>query len=1314
MALDSVNCFTRSPLFHDYPWRSDSFIDGTWANDASKVDQFKNFAKFLEKLDQNAFPRADSLDYDKATLRALLGLPNVHNIQVQGIGLNSKAVYACWTTLLRFQVLDLLLSVRNGVSDVPSPVCPPPTGEGPSSLLKALAKWPEHLQMLKKARSTEKKKREKTATQTPAQVEEDEDVNTTFEAIAPVQVLSGMRGRTLTSKTYKNIQAMGAALMWVMESRALPDEVWPGNKFVAETYTGMNDSAKGKLRRMFNDLTLTDLLRPLSYGLNYAFVAVFCNFDLQNPYGNLLSQYQARSFIGRYRTARLAHVEDAIISVIRLVAIGETAESAMDAFFEPAMELIPSDEAGDTSLFDVPEDVAVPNSSSPPLPLPPPPPTAPAPSSPTAPAASSHVVPSLAPVATLPAPAAPTPDRQRGPIRPRTFPPRLALPSSVQLRSNRTLAVGLATGLCQGISHPGSAPQNQAPASLGDASLGDDGLYHFPSLIWSVTSCTQPGDTEREKDSVPDRVPPSPSADVTMTSAENFDSRDEEVAHEMETVTDDNAPAKLPATPPTLSSSVDHALPTVEDATLLEIPEQPPSTLPDLGGHERGLIDGDTLTAANGEDIGEKTCGPTTKGHQANMDEDVSMDPGSPLASLTPSVGHSSEDELEENSLDVEVGKVGKVGESCKLRQSSRLLAAAEKAAEKAETEKPSTSGSCASEKPRTSGACASGSRTKRKASEQQTDSRPKKAKIDHLAALRPDLSEVEKDPPKKSDRTLTMHGYRPAGDSLRTADVKLHVISEHAERPMLEGLQQSMDAINNTCVRNGKHFRHHVPGKLPTRPPAADEFDLYVIGLKDWTNLSSSERVALWGTGCDIYVAGLTIGDPYTDVGERLRCLHRLDEPMEVQVPGLRKPVYDTEDVSNDDEEDDGDGGDYTKINRTTTLRTFLEHAEREDGIVLNALKLPSSNSTQNNPLSGTGLDLEDVAYRQTKGIATFATEALPIEQLYWEIAGTAHTVTLRHYDPTGTRIHVRGPGEKLWPRRRNQDVEDAGAFQDWDPDKPDFSSVRYEGIVLPPEGGTLLMQSKEHIVIGLAPEEDGLTPQIDPLKATLVTGGHFFAASTMRHSLCVHLHLVMMEHVLTNVDADGQWKIFVRICAFWLNVTQNCPHEDRQSLRAYIPRLDEDDARGWTDIICLACVILLATCFDKRHYQTTGVPDIEMLQREQVCKMYKDWRQWFSQNYTGIRDGTQIDWEEDVFSPLLLHLAGILLDYHEREAISESSGYDVLLSVPHAELKSHVRNALQKYRSGLGARLDRYKIGHTRFFLFAGSDIRVSRHNV
>jgi hypothetical protein len=102
--------------------------------------------------------------------------------------------------------------------------------------------------------------------------------------------------------------------------------------------------------------------------------------------------------------------------------------------------------------------------------------------------------------------------------------------------------------------------------------------------------------------------------------------------------------------------------------------------------------------------------------------------------------------------------------------------------------------------------------------------------------------------------------------------------------------------------------------------------------------------------------------------------------------------------------------------------------------------------------------------------------------------------------------------------------------------------------------------MQHKEHIVIGLAPEQvdkhraDGQgntvptapTPQPPgsvskaALHATLVTRGHLFAALTIIPSLCIHLHLVMLEHVLTNVEHDRQWQIFVRICAFWLNLTE------------------------------------------------------------------------------------------------------------------------------------------------------------------------------
>jgi hypothetical protein len=79
--------------------------------------------------------------------------------------------------------------------------------------------------------------------------------------------------------------------------------------------------------------------------------------------------------------------------------------------------------------------------------------------------------------------------------------------------------------------------------------------------------------------------------------------------------------------------------------------------------------------------------------------------------------------------------------------------------------------------------------------------------------------------------------------------------------------------------------------------------------------------------------------------------------------------------------------------------------------------------------------------------------------------------------------------------------------------------------------------MQNVEHIVLGLAPSvvsnsDGGLT-------ATWVTGGHYFVATRMRPALSVHLHLVMLEHVLTNVMHDAQWQILVRICAFWLDLT-------------------------------------------------------------------------------------------------------------------------------------------------------------------------------
>ncbi|KAJ7813788.1 hypothetical protein B0H14DRAFT_3477564 [Mycena olivaceomarginata] len=291
-----------------------------------------------------------------------------------------------------------------------------------------------------------------------------------------------------------------------------------------------------------------------------------------------------------------------------------------------------------------------------------------------------------------------------------------------------------------------------------------------------------------------------------------------------------------------------------------------------------------------------------------------------------------------------------------------------------------------------------------------------------------------------------------------------------------------------------------------------------------------------------------MTVGKLDASVEDCMSILHRLDDEIEVQVCGLRKPPK------------QGYRGvtDYSDINRTTTLRRFLEHAKAEDPLVLNALKLPSSHTPHENPLVGSGFDLEDIAYRQTAGLPSFGSESPPNEKKCFDIMGTDGTLTLGHLDAAGgTQVSPNGPGDKFWIFKRDDadSVNNGFAFQSWDPDCPDFKSGRFEGILLPPRGGTLLMQNVEHIVLGLAPSVAGI----------------ILFATRMRPALSVHLHLVMLEHVLTNVMHDAQWQILVRICAFWLDLTSVRPWADVAVFAPYLPILGRKSATGWMDIVLL-----------------------------------------------------------------------------------------------------------------------------------------------
>ncbi|KAJ7603606.1 hypothetical protein DFH06DRAFT_1350064 [Mycena polygramma] len=1162
--------FTQSILFRNFPWYSKHLAEDTWRD--AELNGQNDFLQTMKRIDTEGYPPIN-YKVDDREFRDLLSLSS---FDFSSQAAPSTAAYACWTTLLRFQILDLFLSMY-GVSTEVTPKRPPPQGKAPIALLRALAKWPSHLKTLEAQISQ---------LILPSEQDVQEKGPLALERVfASIVALLDMPSQTILQKTEKNLQAMGAAMAWIILCDAMPYDIH-GRHLVTSGVEGLPDFFQVKLK----SFTVKELLQPLSFGVNSSLLVAACNMNLSNSHGSIPTQYQMRSFLGRCRTPKLAHVERAFFDTVLALSAGKPVRTALIEHLCPALSVAPDGQSADTRLFldgesgagfihtPVPQDVPE--------------------------------LETMSPKACIPLDST----------------PQACIPMNSTQAEHRT----------PGMPMDNTSSLDEMPNRDEDSGSSSAELQAMGPNSGLLPSMRQEPPPEGMDMILGASVAPVQLSDSLMTS----------------TSTDKDSSSNASAQGSAIDIPVDSMQPCLKtsgDVIMSDSPLSSPALSAEDDGDPRDVVE-------------------------------IVVEKNPPLT-----------------------------------RRSVRL-----KGGKSSDFNPPEEAG-----------------RKRKRPVEQSQPKIPKKKRktCSHhkdykQLNLAPCLCPVEADPPERSRKPIRMSGYRPDGVSKREFDLVLHTATEHVERPMLEGIQRSMNAFDEKYLKgDGPRFRHHIDGILPTGPAANDEYDLYVIDVKQWDTLSSSDRVALWGTGCDIFITGLGVTGPHVDVEEKLSTLHRLDQPMEVQVPGLRNPVSDGDEID----------GDYTQCIRTTTLRTVLHHAKRADGLVLNGLQLPASHTVQPNPLAGrqvfnllmcsptnvviivlSGLDLEDVAYRQTlKLYERFRNEHLPIEQEYWQIFGTAHTLSISHLDMAATRITVVGPGEKLWMRRLrlHRDIGDSYAFSTWDPDKPDLTG-RYEGVILSPGAGTLLMQdATEHIVVGLTPSSDSnaassSTIQTNPqLMATLITGGHFVAASTIRNSLCTLLHLVMMEYVLTNVEHDGRWQIFGRISAFWMDLTSKRPVTDRDTLRAYIPRLSDTTAEGWMDIICVACVMVLATPFDRRHY-SGKIPSRELNDRTVVHDTYKEWRQWFAKSFVGTRNGVAIDWERDVFSRVLLNLALVLTRYHKREYVQDSP--DLLLCQKNNALAKQVKFVLDEYSSELGpeflqrlAEEDESK----RFFLLDGHEIAIYR---
>lgn len=195
-------------------------------------------------------------------------------------------------------------------------------------------------------------------------------------------------------------------------------------------------------------------------------------------------------------------------------------------------------------------------------------------------------------------------------------------------------------------------------------------------------------------------------------------------------------------------------------------------------------------------------------------------------------------------------------------------------------------------------------------------------------------------------------------------------------------------------------------------------------------------------------------------------------------------------------------------------------------------------------------------------------------------------------------------------------------------------------------------MQPGRNHLVVGAPPVCNGPSDLNTGMAGTLTTGEQFFCARTMRNAMCILLHLIMVQHILTNADHVGLWEVFVRITAFWLNMTRGtflrtrkwirsdaiivCVEgrvEELRVLEAYLPDLTGPGAPGWIEIIYLSSIIELLPAIDLRHYDNTPCKTEELQEQEATQQMYAGWQAWFASQYVCKKDGIEVDMKSEIF---------------------------------------------------------------------------------
>ncbi|KAF7345498.1 hypothetical protein MVEN_01568300 [Mycena venus] len=1227
---------TETPLFRQTCWRTQALLDGSWAHlppDALGNDHAK-FLAALKEMDAVAVPQSSIPGNDDSDFRVALRLdPGTKQSSYN----NGRAL--AWACLVHFQVLDLILATNFQRLTQPAVVTPihPSLNEATAALrlIKPLCGWTTHVKGFIEELNHDD----------GAPGEEIQLPSSVVESLAPVLAFSKIDNKTRKAKALKNLQAIAAGLVWVLELGSENAPLLTNQKKLAiaplrpipERYTNLaastNEAAKA-VRGL--KTTPANLLRPLSYVLNSTLALIFCDQDLSTMHVDMdIEQEIAHCLlVAGPRPKSLLYVEEYAYGLIRASSGKLSAERIAvenKQYLAGMPGIAPQDadifcgirdryknSASQARMMHLPTTVFRPSTSGFPFLI------WPRPEGRIARALSQ--APSLDLSEMVLVSDLPVSDAHLF----RAQPP----PTAIDLAQSTPLASEIPILAAPQFDSAVSTTHN-APATANKAANTANG-----SAVNGVQNQATDTDTAVSDKSRGFAVNTGPMESLQPSSSggDGFDAIIGTGSKETSTL----------------------EVPTRDTAEPIE------------------------KLAAGKDNEAQEHIGATAN---INASDSTSAKSGSSQAGTEPLPSSTDGTAADNNvkSIDQRLESSTAMDLDTQLRRSARVKAAHENPPEATQLVPPTAS------KPlKRRGPTGSNRMSVKKAKVMDNDETDINAElessddmeVDNAEDLEsvgesetPNLTSIDVDEIERCETPFRVSALLPDGNSRTEFAYFGHPASRETEYKLLFDVNQSATALPNSSLQ--------------------------FFSLAEWDGMPNTARVQSWKSGRDIYISGLRAGPKLHDIAavyDELTIFNRMDAPIDVQVQAKR--IFPGDDLNA--------GVDYTKSIYTTTLDTMVDHATRSDGLVLNALNLPGGHFIHTNPLLGTGFDLDMTAYTKTNGLPGFKIKYPPYEETYFRLFGLTHALSMFHIDIAMTWIYVAGPGDKFWvcscSQNGGDDLTDSHDFDNWDPDRVSLHSHDYEITALPAGGGILLQQpGRRHAVIGTGTaDQHGV---IQP--ATLTIGGYFFCASRLRAAMAVILHTCIQSHLLSNADHVGLWQIYIRIAMFWLHTTSEHRRE-QEALAAYLPDLSLSTAHGWLDIIYLACLVLLLPCLDNRNYGDAGTPGEELTEAAAVCNKYGQWRQWLAGTYIVCHreTGKQLDWEEDIFTPCLLNMAAVLQQYHAR-VLEDEPEAPIFKRFTLEAFNSNLRTAFASYNLALSKTYGTYrKENRTKFFLFQGDE--------